>query len=1073
MRVGTSALVLTLVCGTALAINSAAGAQSNAATTNATRPTTPASVAPALNTPANSVPGRDFGALRFQISPQDLPLEFAGQQAYSWREDGPAGTQRLLLQGDVRIRVGLYKFGAARAVVWMEPLEASTRRPGQSLWQVAIYLDRIGDPSAEAGGAQTGDRLLLTAIVDGDPTIAADHIVRERSTDPLVLEGEARLAGFLTAAAGPTDALDTEPQSATPGSTEPATPSLPPVRGLIRPGMSQPYEPGSPLRRAAMQTGAEASLADRVTQDPRPSLFSGRGVVTIAAGEPVLTTDADERVLIITGGAIIQYSDSRAGRFLQLSAQRAVVFMDAGPLQDLARAPADKVRGIYLEGDVVASDGRFNQRANQIYYDLRANRATLVDGVFWTYNESLGVPLYVRAKQIRQTAVNQIEASDVRISASAFFEPLLSLAAKDVTITREPRGEQSTRPGDRTVISGRDLTPQFGGLPFFYWPSFTGDVDRFPLKDVRVGSSSTAGAGLQTRWDTFGLLDLDPKADVRLDFLLDAWFKRGAGIGFDGDWRTTNHTGSVLAYMVPDDRGTDQLASGARRDRTGEFRGIILADDRWALSKNWSLFSEAAYVSDENFTEAYFETASQDRRELTNALTLQGIDGQGSFSADVRHNFNDFIANEYLLQSRGYNVSKLPEVRYTRVGDDLFAGWMPGLVTWQSDYRVSRMAMQFVGPTAAELGFETATQAREALGLQPNESIEGALLARGFTNRNVMRADTRQEVAINVDYGPIRLQPFAVGRVTAWDDKFEAFSRGNEDAARFWAAMGVRSSTTMQRVYDGVEFAALDIYRLRHIINPSVTAWGAGANRSQGELPTYDERVEALNEGGTIRAGVEQIFQTQRGGPGRYRSVDLFKLNTDIVWSSNDADRRSPFGRFFDDKPEYSALGKYVTVDGVLQLTDATAITGSTIYDMELNQQARSTIGATVEQSRDFSTYIELRFLNPRDATYLGAGADLRLTQLYTLSAQGNFDTNQGRIQTMALRLSRELPGLIIAAKIGYNDITQESTFGFAITPVGKDDRRESLLRRLGRDQIDKDLRGPGDEPTRTTLPGE
>jgi hypothetical protein len=1016
--------------------------------------------------------GRDFGTLRFQISPQDLPLEFVAQQAHSWREEGPQGTQRLLLQGDVRIRVGLYKFGSARAVVWMEPLEPSTRRPGQSLWQIAIYLDRVGDPSAEAGGSQTGDRLLLTAIVDGDPTIAADNVIRERSNDPLVVEGEARLASFLAAAAGPDDAIDPEMPPPIPASDLPAMSSLPPTRGLVRPGMSQPFEPGSPLRRAAAVDGGP-SLADRVAVDQRPALFSGRGVVTIAAGEPSLINDADERVLLVTGGAIIQYSDPRAGRFLQLSAQRAVVFMDAGPLEDLARAPAENVRGIYLQGDVVASDGRFNQRANEIYYDLRANRATLVDAVFWTYDDSIGLPLYVRASKIRQTAVNQIEAADVRISASAFFDPLLSLAAKDVTITREPRSAQGPARDDRTVISGSDLTPRLGGLPFFYWPSFSGDVNRFPLKDIRVENSSTAGAGLQTRWDTFGLLGLDPKTDIRLDFLLDAWIKRGAAVGFDGDWRTGTHTGSVLGYIVPDDRGTDQLASGARRDRNGEVRGIILAEDRWVLSKGWSLFSEGAYISDENFADGYFETIAQTRREVTNALSLQGIDGQASFLADVRHNFNDFVVNEYLLQSRGYNVSKLPELRYTRVGDDLFAGWMPGLITWQSDYRVSRMAMQFVGPTAAELGFETATQAREALGLTPNQSIEGALLARGLTNRNVMRADTRQEIAANFDYGPLRLQPFAVARVTAWDDKFEAFSAGNEDAARFWGSLGMRASSTMQRVYDGVEFAPLDIYRLRHVINPSVTAWAAGANRSQSELPTYDERVEALNEGGTVRAGVEQIFQTQRGGPGRSRSVDLLKLNSDIVWSSNDADRKSPFGRFFDDKPEYSALGKYVTIDGVLQLTDATAITGSTIYDMDLNQQSRSTIGAAIEQSRDFSTFIELRFLNPRDATYLAAGADLRLTQLYTLSAQGTFDTNQGRIQEVSFRISRELPGIILAAKVGYNDITQESTFGFVVTPASRDNRRENLIRRLGRDQIDKDLRGPGDEPTRATLPGE
>ena len=130
---------------------------------------------------------------------------------------------------------------------------------------------------------------------------------------------------------------------------------------------------------------------------------------------------------------MLQYSEPARDRGLQLSAQNAVVFIAPGKLEDIARAPADKVLGIYLEGDVVATDNRFTLRAPYIYYDLVANQAYTVDAVFWTYDERRGLPLYVRADSIRQTRAAGLTAEGVTIAASSFHDPVLSLGASSVT----------------------------------------------------------------------------------------------------------------------------------------------------------------------------------------------------------------------------------------------------------------------------------------------------------------------------------------------------------------------------------------------------------------------------------------------------------------------------------------------------------------------------------------------------------------------------------------------------------------------------------------------------------------
>ena len=65
----------------------------------------------------------------------------------------------------------------------------------------------------------------------------------------------------------------------------------------------------------------------------------------------------------------------------------------------------------------------------------------------------------------------------------------------------------------------------------------------------------------------------------------------------------------------------------------------------------------------------------------------------------------------------------------------------------------------------------------------------------------------------------------------------------------------------------------------------------------------FDPEVESLGTGSVIRAGLRNVWQTQRGGPGRWRSVDVLTLDTGVVYNSNDANRESPTPQFFDYRP--------------------------------------------------------------------------------------------------------------------------------------------------------------------------
>jgi hypothetical protein len=991
---------------------------------------------------AEDLSGRDFGGLRLNIASQNGPLVLRAQRGTSWTQEPAAidaqgntvgGTvSRLLLQGDVRISVGNYKLASARAVLWIERLEPSPTKPGQFINQVAIYFDRVGDPTSEAGAIPSGDRLLMTAVIDGEPNLSVDSLRAGRPNDALVIEGERRLARFLGELLGIND------------NNAPAEPALTggvsgPAGAPIVPGMSQPFEPNSPLGRSAAFSAGVTPPPQLGPADRSTPIFRKRGVVTISAGEPTLITSPDENILVITGGAVVQYSDVAAGRSLQLTAQRAVIFLQGGELRELLRQSPEKVRGIYLEGDVVATDGQYTLRGPYVYYDIQKNDALMLDAVFWTYDQRRGLPLYVRAKALRQTQLNQVSGKDVRISTSSFFTPQLSVGAQTVTITRETRPSEPTR----TKIEATGLTGRVNDRPLAYFPSFTGDLDRYPLQEVSVENSSATGAGVKTKWDAFGLFGIDPPPGWNADLLLDGWIRRGFGIGTNLTWNTREVSGSVQGYIVPSDGGQDILSSGVKRDAGNNTRGMFLAEHRWTIDDRWTAFTQLSYISDERFLQTYNEAGAQSRREYENSLQLRRLDENSWFNVYVKGAINDFTPNHYLLQSQGYTVNKLPEITYTRLNDDLLTWIAPGLLTWNSSYQFTRMGLDFTKPNANEFGFNTP-----------------ALALDGFREAYVNRLDTRHELSSTFDLGPVRVTPFATGRVTYWDDSFSSSSPTETDHLRFWYSGGVRAGTTLTRVYDNADSSLLDIHRLRHIIEPSVTLWSAGTTRHSGTRPVYDDSVEAINAGSAVRAGVTQTLQTQRGGPGRWRSVDVLKLSTDLVWSTDDTDARSPIGRFFEDRPEDSALGRFFDTKATWQATDALAVTASNIFDLENHQSQRTTAGLLLDHTRDFKSFVELRYLNPRSVTYVDGGIEARLTSLYTVSAVATYDTNKGEIQTISARVNREFPDFILGMKIGYSNITSEVSLGAVITPLGRDPRREQL-RRLGREQADAQFYEP------------
>ncbi len=98
---------------------------------------------------------------------------------------------------------------------------------------------------------------------------------------------------------------------------------------------------------------------------------------------------------------------------------------------------------------------------------------------------------------------------------------------------------------------------------------------------------------------------------------------------------------------------------------------MVLLDNSWRLDDEWSVFLEGSYISDEAFVDAFFEDLAETRREFTNSIYFRRLKANSLLSLEARGTFNDFISNEYLFQSQGYAVERLPEFRYERIGQQL------------------------------------------------------------------------------------------------------------------------------------------------------------------------------------------------------------------------------------------------------------------------------------------------------------------------------------------------------------------------------------------------------------------
>ncbi|MFQ6048909.1 MAG: hypothetical protein ACE5K7_06060, partial [Phycisphaerae bacterium] len=628
--------------------------------------------------------------------------------------------------------------------------------------------------------------------------------------------------------------------------------------------------------------------------------------------------------------------------------------------------------GAYLEGDVVLTRGQRMIRAGRLYYDFQNQRALIVDAVMRVIEPTRNVPIYVRARRARQLSSTEYEAYKALVTTSEFYTPHYHIGAEKIRLTdRTPRDEQGRvvglEAGDFQIYHG---TLNIEGVPVAYWPYTRGQFKRgeLALRRSRLAYSDDFGVTVQSKWHLFSLLGLQEPEGVDSSLRLDYYSERGPAVGIDADYLTENCFGLLRSYYIYDE-GTDVLSDWRRVQPERENRGRVLLRHRQILPAGWELTAELSYISDPTFLEEYFESEFDEGKQQETLLYLKKQRDIWAFTVLGNWRILDFVTQ----------TEHLPDVGFRWLGQPIGQ--------WGAFFHESRLGMVRYRPD--------------------DRRVFDALRFDNTARTDVtVRADTRNEVDFPLTIRPVRLVPFVAGRGTYWDG---SPGRGGS-TWRGFVSYGLRGSAYFWRVYEDVESRLLDLHRLRHEIKPDVVLWFSHSNIDSRELSPFDAGIEDIDDFDGVTVGLRQRWQTKRGGPGQWRTVDWITLDLELGLFNDAQSGERTHGEAFYSRPENSITRNFVNGNLIYRVSDSTALLYDFNWDLNDGQMDVQNISLAVERLPRLSYFVGWRTINETDSNLLGFGANYRISAKHTFAVREFFDIDAGRTHEFGITYLRKFP---------------------------------------------------------------
>ncbi len=317
-------------------------------------------------------------------------------------------------------------------------------------------------------------------------------------------------------------------------------------------------------------------------------------------------------------------------------------------------------------GDVVIRKGDQSLAADKISYNVRTEEAYALGNVVFTtptqvwrgpelrYNFISGVGDFpaaeliygpFRMKSISATRVDEVQTSFEGVTVTT----CLNLDDPDFAITASQVDVFEGR-----VLLMRNPVFKLHGIPFFWWPRYSIDLDREPTGiEFLPGYSSRDGAFL------LSAVNVHPSENFRMKSHVDLRSERGIALGQQFIWsnpETKRDVTRIRGYYAFD----NAPYSSSLQEEQLNSQGIEIPDERYwlylkhnqRLQNNDAIYVKANYVSDERILQDFFPSLF-DKEAIPENRAVYSTSGPGwTANLELTNQLNDDLYS---------SVNRLPE----------------------------------------------------------------------------------------------------------------------------------------------------------------------------------------------------------------------------------------------------------------------------------------------------------------------------------------------------------------------------------------------------------------------------
>src|SRR5206468_11582042 len=123
----------------------------------------------------------------------------------------------------------------------------------------------------------------------------------------------------------------------------------------------------------------------------------------------------------------------------------------------------------------------------------------------------------------------------------------------------------------------------------------------------------------------------------------------------------------------------------------------------------------------------------------------------------------------------------------------------------------------------------------------------------------------------------------------------------------------------------------------------------------------------------------------KRGGPGEWRSVDVFTLNVDVDYFANKPPKAAlnPYnfrGIYFPSMPEASVPRDAINADASWRISDNTVVLADTTYNIDKAEVQTIGIGVLLRRGDRLSTFVGNRYISDLNSNIISVAANYELS---------------------------------------------------------------------------------------------